>query len=110
MELIFNLFHVLLRRDLNEIAVSHLPCLRKLVKRQLVKDMYLVQKVTQDEENVNFERGDLGHHLSRVEKLLLCDFKASGAIGGVEVDLLKRVIPRFVQNILEVNLLDQLHV
>ena len=31
-ELFFNLFHVLLRRDLNEIAVSHLPCLRKLVK------------------------------------------------------------------------------
>ena len=54
---------------------------------QLVKDRHLVQKVTQDEENVNFKRGDLGHHLSRVEKLLLRDFKASGAIGGVEVDL-----------------------
>ena len=91
-ELFFNLFHVLLRRDLNEIAVSHLPCLRKLVKHHneiVLLIRHLVQKVTQDKEDVNFKRGDLGHHLSRVKKLLLGDFKASGAIGGIEVDLLE---------------------
>ena len=54
----------------------------------MVVDRHLVQKVTQDEEDINFKRGDLGHHLSRVKKLLLGDFKASGAIGGIEVDLL----------------------
>ena len=48
-----------------------------------------MQKVTQDKEDVNFKRRDLGHHLSRVKKLLLGDFEASGSIGGVEVDLLK---------------------
>ena len=48
-----------------------------------------MQKVTQDEEDVNFKRRDLGHHLCRVKKLLLGDFKTSGAIGRVEVDLLK---------------------
>ena len=55
----------------------------------MVVDRHLVQKVTQDEEDVNFKRRDLGHHLSRVKKLLLGDFKTSGAIGRVEVDLLK---------------------
>ena len=30
---------------------------------------------------------EMGHHLSRVKKLLFGDFNASGSIGGIEVDL-----------------------
>ena len=46
-----------------------------------------MEKVAQDKKNVNFKWCDLGHHLSRVKKLLFGDFNASGSIGGIEVDL-----------------------
>ena len=74
---IIHLFHVLLWSNLNEIAVANFPG--------------LVQKVTQDEENVDFKRRYLGHHLGRVEKLLLSDFEGSRSIGGIEVDLLDQL-------------------
>lgn len=51
----------------------------------------LMQQVAQYEEDVNLQRSDLAHHLSRVEEFFLGDLQGSGTVGGVKVDLGKEV-------------------